>query len=146
MRAVSGKRALDRDWKAQGSARFGERGDIFLPRVLVKVDREEPTGFILEQRIAADDVSSLQVIRHDLVVDWDEGLIRAITTLTSGLEEAETRLPFISARGSVSGSARFLAHESRRENVQSASKQRPKQADLFGRRVRSLALHAKGEG
>jgi hypothetical protein len=101
---------------------------------------------VLERRIAADDVSSLQVIRHDLVVDRDEGLIRAITTLTSGLEEAETLLPFISARGSVAGIARFLAHESRRENVQSASKQRPKQADLVGRRFRSLALHTDGEG
>jgi hypothetical protein len=92
-------------------------------------------------------VSSLQVIRHDLVVDRDEGLIRAISTLASGLEEAETRLPFISSRGSVSGIARFLLLTNRVGKTSGRPrKQRPKQADLIGRRVRSLALHAKGEG
>jgi hypothetical protein len=145
MRAVSGTRAFDRNRDAQGSARLGERNHIFLPRVLVKVDREEPARFVLEQRITAHDVSSLQVIRHDLVVDRDEGLIHAITALTSGFEEAKPRFPFVRARRSVAGIARFLAHESHGENVESTSKQRPKQADLLGRRVRSLALHAKGE-
>jgi hypothetical protein len=61
---------------------------------------------VLERRIAADDVSSLQVVRHDLIVDRDEGLICAITALASGFEEAEPRLPFIGARGNVAGIAR----------------------------------------
>jgi len=91
-------------------------------------------------------VSSPEVIRYDLIVDGDEGLIHAITAFTSGFEEAKPRLPFVCARGSVAGIARLLAHESSWENVHSASKQGAKQADLASRRIWSLAFHAKGEG
>src|SRR5205807_4797944 len=95
MGTVSRTRALDRSRNTERSARRGEGADVFLPRALVEIDRQEPTRLILEQRIAADDVPAPQVICHDLIVDGDEGLIQAVSALASCLEQAKPWLPLV---------------------------------------------------
>ena len=80
-----GTGALDCDRNVEGSAGFREGGNILLSGALVEVDSQEPTRFVLEQRVTAHNVSA-QVVSNDLVLNVDEGVIHAITALTPGLE------------------------------------------------------------
>ena len=95
MRALAGAGALDRHGSADGSAGLGKRGDIFLPRTLVEVCGEKPTGLVFEKRVCTDNVPTLSVIDDDLVADGDEGLIHAVTALASSPKLAQSRFPFV---------------------------------------------------
>lgn len=52
-----------------GVARFPKRSRVFVPSLLVKVDSEEPTGFIEQERIDADRVPAREVVVDGFVVE-----------------------------------------------------------------------------
>ena len=144
--AVPRAGALDRDGYADGSAGFGKCGDVFLPRALVEIGSEKPAALILEERVDAHHVSALQVVDDDLVADRDEGLVRAVAALASGLEHAEPGLPLVRARGGVACLAGLLAHEPRRKDVRASAEQRTEQLHLVRGRVRRLAVRRERQG
>jgi hypothetical protein len=88
-----------------------------LPRALVKIHCQKPTGLVLEQWIDAHHVPALQMLRDQLLAHGDERLVGAIAAFASRLEKADLRKPLIRASWRVSGSAGFLAHESYWEDV-----------------------------
>ena len=144
--AVPRAGALDRDGYADGSAGFGKCGDVFLPRGLVEIGSEKPAALILEERVNAHHVSALQVVDDDLVAERDEGLVRTVAALASGLEHAESGLPLVRARGGVAGLAGLLAHEPRRKDVRASAEQRTEQLHLVRGRVRRLAVGRERQG
>ena len=65
-------------------ARLDERATTSsLPGALVEVDRQEPTGLVRKKRIDAHDVPALKMVENDLIVHWDEGLVRALAALAA---------------------------------------------------------------
>src|SRR5580692_3678768 len=67
MPAVSGSRPFEVSWHSCTVACRDKCQGIFLPGLLVKVRRQEPTGFIAEKRVDPDRFLPLQVLADDLV-------------------------------------------------------------------------------
>jgi len=85
MRSATGPRPLQRCRHAELSARTHHLGYIDLPRRLVEIDGEEPTGFVFEQRIDAHDMVPKEVAANHLVVERQQELrIRPLALLPPG--------------------------------------------------------------
>ena len=93
------------DGQPQPTARLDERAHVVDPRALVEVDREEPAGLVVEQRVDAHHVPALQVGEHGVVVERAERLVRAVAALhLRQLADAGDEL--VRARRRVAGLAR----------------------------------------
>jgi hypothetical protein len=123
VRAISRAGALYRNGDTNRSAGVGEGGRVLLPRARIEVDSQKPIGFVFQERVGAHHVAALQVVDNDLVADRYEGLIHAVTAFASSLKQAQPRLPFVRAGGSVAGFAGPLAHEPDREHILTPAKQ-----------------------
>jgi hypothetical protein len=66
---VPGTRAFDGNRKLHRAGGVYKRRYILLPRTLVEVDGQKPTGVILEKRINASDNPATQMIQDDLIRD-----------------------------------------------------------------------------
>lgn len=124
--AVAGTGAFGGSREIEDPAGFGEGGDVLLPTVLVEVDREEVTAFVLEHRIDADDVSSTEMVENAMVANRDEGLIGALATLDPWLV-AHASNPLISACGRVAGLVGTWVVPMLREDVRPSGKQAPEE-------------------
>jgi hypothetical protein len=85
-------------------------------------------------------MSALQVVDNDLVADRDKGLIHTVTAFASSLEQAQSRFPFVRARGSVAGFPGLLAYEPDRKDIGTPAKQGSEQLHLASRRVQRLVI------
>ena len=108
VRAVARAGPLDGDGHLLAAAGLGERRDVLLPRALVEIGRQEPTGLIGQHRVHADDVPALQVMADHLVCHGQQVTVRALTALHPPLV-AQACDPFVGAGGCVSLAAGLLA-------------------------------------
>jgi hypothetical protein len=100
---------------------LGEGGHVVGPRRLIEVRCQEPTRFIGQERVDPDNMTSLKVIKDDLVLDREEGLVRTLTALHSRLL-ANAPNPLVPARGCVSLAAGPGVRPEPRVDVVAASK------------------------
>ena len=126
-------RPFDGDREADVPARFLERPHVLGPRALVEVDRQEPAGPVLEERIDPHHVAPFQVRQHHRVVHGKERLVAALPTLhLRQLAEAPNEL--VRAGRSVALLPGLPILEPRWEHVSATSEQLAEKPHLvFGR-------------
>ncbi len=132
MGAVPRTRPLHRGGKTDLPARRDERQDVLRPSALVEVDRQEPAGFVIEERVHSHDLPALQVCEHRRIVDRNEGLVRAFPALDLR-KLADAPYELVRAGRRVPRLAGLPAHKARREDVYAATEEPPKQADFLPR-------------
>jgi hypothetical protein len=133
MGTVAGSGALDRNANTRRPACFDESSNVFLPPGSIEVDRQKPARFVIEQRVDTHDMLATQMVEDHAIVDREEGLVRAIAALASGLQTADPRLELVGARRSVACFARLSAHESGGEDIGAPTEQRAEETDLLSR-------------
>src|SRR5438552_15162913 len=70
------------------------------PRCFIEVRCQEPTGVVDQERVDPDNVTPLEVVEDDLVLDREEGWVRTLATLHSRLL-TDALDPFVLARRCV---------------------------------------------
>ena len=109
MGAVARSRAFHCDRDTEIPTGVGEGRHIIEPGFLVKVSREKPAGFVLEQGIDANGVSALQMVEDNLIADRQKCLVLALTALHPGFF-ADATYPFIAAGRRISFPAGLRTH------------------------------------
>ena len=75
MGAIARARSLDCCVNTHLPTRLDEGTYVLDPRALVEVDRQEPAGFIREERVDAHDMSAREVADYGGIVERDKCLI-----------------------------------------------------------------------
>ncbi len=132
MPAISGPRSFESRFNLVSTTAVQVRIRVALPRLTVKVDRQEPAAIIGENRIDADDefVAAIrsrsgrasEMLRNNIVIDRDKGLVRTVAALHFRFL-ADTRNPFVSTSWAKSFLAGLCVLPSPWEDVGSAAKQ-----------------------
>ena len=81
MSPIARARSFNRRRKPHTSTSIDKGTHVRDPRALVEVHREEPAGFILEERVDAYHMPAREVPDDRGVVDRDKCLIRAVAAL-----------------------------------------------------------------
>jgi len=82
-------------------AGFRQGLHILFPCGFVKINREEPTTFVVKHRVDAEGMPTLQVVQHGLIVYRDECLVRTFSAFYLGLA-ANIGRPFVEASWGIS--------------------------------------------
>lgn len=106
---------------------------------LVEVDRQEPAGLILKERVDAHHVAAGEVASHRGIVEWVERLIRALAALHLR-ELADPFHELVPTRRCVAWPRGLLRYEPRRKHIFAASEKRTKERHLLVRRARGFGL------
>ena len=129
--AIPRPRTLDRNRDAKRFASLQKGRDVVTPGRLIDVNGEEPTGFVAQKGVAADDVSPLEVTEDHLVRDGGEGLMRALGA-TNTRHVAHSPNPFVSTGRGAALLPRPRIRPEPREHVRSSTKQAAEECDLGG--------------
>jgi hypothetical protein len=134
---------LERDFQrgrdAEAAARAHERAGILFPRSLVEVHRDKPAGVVLQEWIHPGDDGAGEMLRHDLVIDGQKGLVWTVTALHPRLL-ADPRFPLVGAGWDVAALALAIL-PTKRIDVLPAAKEVSEQCDL--RRGRRVLVHGR---
>ncbi len=77
MSTISRARSFYEDGDPQPVGGRFKCANVSLPRTLVEIDGQEPTRFILEEGVYAQDVAALKVVQENPLVQWRECLVGA---------------------------------------------------------------------
>ncbi len=142
MSAVSGNGPVFQRRRNSIGLTSGKKDDrVPMPRVLVEVDGQEPAGLVGQQGIDAHGevlavrVPAAEMSADDFIGHRYEGAVRTFPALDPRLV-ADARRPLVGTGRCVTRPAAPRVRPSPREYVVAASKERPKQRDLLGRRRR----------
>jgi len=130
MGPVAGPRPFDGNRNSQLSARGGEGRNIGSPFGLVEVGGDKPARLVGEQGIAADHVTTLEVIEDHLVGHRQKRLAQAVATTDAWLL-ADSSHPLVAARRGVPLLVCLRADPELREHVLPALEETPEECNLL---------------
>ncbi len=139
MPAISRPRSLQGRFNLVSTTAVQVRLRVALPRLAVKIDRQEPAAVTGKNWIYADDelVAAIrsrsgrasEMLRNNIIVDRDKGLVRAVAAPHFRFL-ADTRNPFVPTNRTKTLLAGLRVLPSPRENIGATAKQASEKMDL----------------